>query len=340
MIKTLLACVHMPFSIYFFASLRLCVSVRLSWRGLCIALGMSSIAKSAPETQSATRQRGMWQRERDDLIRGVSGGFLFGIPLLYTMEVWWVGTYSSPVRMLAALSFAFVVVFLLNRTDGFRRSKHVSLVDAALESVEAVAIGLLCAAFVMLLVHEIDTRTPLQAVLGKIVFEGIPCSIGVALANQFLSAGQDGGQPGDGEQSEQQPDDRLHATLADIGATAIGATIVGFNIAPTDEIPMLATAISPPRLLLVVLASLLISYTIVFAAGFSGQQQRTQQRGVFQRPLSETLVSYIVALTIAMLLLWFYQRIDFGDPWRNWLENIVVLGLPATIGGAAGRLAV
>ncbi|GAB4465846.1 MAG: hypothetical protein OHK0037_21040 [Elainellaceae cyanobacterium] len=29
----------------------------------------------------------MWQIELDDLMRGIAGGFLFGAPFLYTMEV-------------------------------------------------------------------------------------------------------------------------------------------------------------------------------------------------------------------------------------------------------------
>ena len=37
-----------------------------------------------------------WRRERDDLLRGVSGGMLVGVPLLYTMEVWGRGSELGP----------------------------------------------------------------------------------------------------------------------------------------------------------------------------------------------------------------------------------------------------
>lgn len=39
-------------------------------------------------------------------------------------------------------------------------------------------------------------------------------------------------------------------------------------------------------------------------------------------------------------MLWFFQQLTFSDPWTMWLDYALLLGLPATIGGAAGRLAI
>lgn len=103
---------------------------------------------------------------------------------------------------------------------------------------------------------------------------------------------------------------------------------------------MLAAAVSPPWVLLIIASSLVISYAIVFQAGFSNQQKRRQQKGIFQRPISETVMSYLVSLLAATFMLWFFQQLTLNDPWTIWLEHTLLLGLPATIGGAAGRLAV
>jgi putative integral membrane protein (TIGR02587 family) len=103
---------------------------------------------------------------------------------------------------------------------------------------------------------------------------------------------------------------------------------------------MLAASTSGPWLLSLVFASLLISYAIVFAANFSNQKKRQQQEGIFQDPFSETAISYLVSLIAAASMLWFFDKITFSDPWQNWLSYTVILGLPATVGGAAGRLAV
>jgi putative integral membrane protein (TIGR02587 family) len=203
---------------------------------------------------------------------------------------------------------------------------------------------LICAAAVLTLMRKITLDVSLGAALGKLIFEAMPFSIGVALANQFLRKSQDDDQDAASQQGASDDDQgaqsQLNATLADIGATTIGSIIIAFNIAPTDEIPMLTAAVSPFWLLLLIAASLLISYGIVFAADFADQQQRRQQQGIFQQPLSETLMSYLVSLAAAALMLWFFQKLSVNDPWQMWLSYTLVLGLPATVGGAAGRLAI
>ena len=286
---------------------------------------------------------GMWGRELEDLVRAASGGMLVGIPLLYTMEVWWIGSSTGPARMLAVLLFSFVPVLLLTRTSGFRSSKDVRLADAALDSVDAVALGVVCVAVILVLLREITATTPLAEGLGKVVYEALPFSIGVALARHFLrrsrDSDDDGGAEGDGGGSP-MPETGLNATLADMGATVIGAVFVAFNIAPTDEVPMLAAASSPPWLLAILVASVLISYCIVFEAGFSSQSKRRQQQGVLQHPATETVACYLVSLLSAAGMLWLFQNLDPGSPWHVSLSHVVVLGLPACIGGSAGRLAV
>jgi putative integral membrane protein (TIGR02587 family) len=281
----------------------------------------------------------LWSSELQDLIRGASGGFLFGIPLLYTMEVWWIGSYIGAARSLLALLFTFAIVFLLNQTSGFRKGADQSTIEAAMDAVEAMAIGLICTGLILILIREINLQTSLQEALGKLIYESVPFTLGVALANQFLSGDGRETKP-DGISFQKQPDSQLNATLSDIGATLIGATIIGFNIAPTDEIPMLASAVSGLWLLAVMAVSLVISYMIVFASGFTNQQQRHQQQGIFQRPLSETIAAYLVSLFAAMAMLLFFQKLQFDDPWQVWLSYSILLGLPAAVGGAAGRLAV
>lgn len=285
------------------------------------------------------RDHNVWSSEFDDLVRGASGGFLFGIPLLYTMEVWWIGSTVGPPRLLMALLLTFTIVFMLNRTSGFRKLNNIRAIDAMMDSVEALALGILCTGITLVLLQEITLQTPTREMLGKLIYESVPFTLGVALANQFLSGNREG-QPENCSNSNEPDEGRLNATLSDIGATLIGALIIAFNIAPTDEIPMLASAAAGPWLLAVMAASLVISYCIVFQAGFANQQRRRQQQGIFQRPLSETIASYLVSLLAAMAMLFFFDRINFDDPWQMWLSYTLLLGLPATIGGAAGRLAI
>ena len=276
-----------------------------------------------------------WADEALDVVRAVSGGLLFGIPLLYTMEVWWVGTYTEPTRVLGVLLLTFLPVWFLNRTSGFRSGKDVRLSDAVMDSIETVAIGIVTAGALLVLLQEITPATPLNEAVGKLAFEAMPFSIGIALAQHFLRRGRD--EDDDGEDAES--DDKLHATVADVGATLIGAIFIAFNIAPTDEVPMIASALGAYSLIAVIVVSLVVSYCIVFVAGFSNEEQRRTQLGIFQHPISETVFSYLVALVAAGVVLWYFQRLDAGAPWQLTLSHIIVLGLPASVGGAAGRLA-
>lgn len=295
-------------------------------------------------TRKKTKQHNIWSNQFDDIVRGTSGGFLFGIPLLYTMEVWWIGSQISPPEMLTILALTFVVVFLLNRTEGFRKTQSKQILDTLMDSVEALAIGIICVTFLLIVLGEIRLGTSSNEALGKVILESVPFSLGAALAGAFLSGdrwsssnSQDSDNHKNQANHKHQP--QVNATLADIGATLIGAMIIAFNIAPTDEVPMLNASVSPPWLLVIVATSLLISYGIVFEAGFTTQKKRRQQQGLFQRPISETVVSYLVSLLAAALMLLFFHKLSFNDPWTLWLNYTLVLGLPATIGGAAGRLA-
>ncbi|MEY2426295.1 MAG: hypothetical protein QOI61_1867 [Actinomycetota bacterium] len=290
---------------------------------------------------AATQRGNPWVAEGVDLVRAVSGGLLFGIPLLYTMEVWWVGTYTAPSRVLAVLLLTFLPVWFLNRTSGFRSGKDVRLSDAAIDSIETVALGILTAGLFLVLLKEISTSTPLAEAVGKISFEAMPFGIGIALAQHFLRRGR---TDGDGDNASagaggSGDEDRLHATVADLGATVIGAVFIAFNIAPTDEVPMIANVLGPYSLLLVMIVSLAVSFCIVFVAGFSAQERRRSQPGIFQHPISETVACYLIALVASFVMLWYFQRLDASAPWQETLSHIIVLGLPASVGGAAGRLA-
>ena len=102
---------------------------------------------------------------------------------------------------------------------------------------------------------------------------------------------------------------------------------------------MLTSALGTIGVLGVMAFSLVVSYVIVYEAGFGDEEKRRQERGVLQHPLTETAVSYVVALAIAALMLLFFGGLA-GAPASWALQQTVVLGLPAAIGGAAGRLAV
>lgn len=291
------------------------------------------------------KRRSPWQVELDDLLRGVSGAFLFGAPFLYTMEVWWKGNFTSPPRMLFLLALSYVALIALNRAAGFRAQQGEPWRRTFGDSAEALAIGLITATVSLLLLGLITPEMGLEPLMGRIIMESVPFSIGVGIAYELLH--EKGNSEGEGKSDNTGSKEKRQTnggglwehTLADMGATALGATIVAFSIAPTDEIPLIATGLSFPWLLGIMVASLLLSYIIVFEAEFGAQSGRLSQPGLFQSPFSETVISYLISLLLAALMLWIFQLLRPDDPLIKWVSYVVVLGLPATIGGAAGRLA-
>jgi putative integral membrane protein (TIGR02587 family) len=282
-----------------------------------------------------------WLIELDDLMRGVAGAFLFGAPFLYTMEVWWKGNFTSPPHMLIVLGIAYAALVLLNLRGGFRSEEEARTWSRILtDSLEGLAIALLTAAFSLTLIGVINFNTGLEATMGRIIMEALPFSIGVGIANNvLLKVNNDEGTSAADPAEHQWHDHAWRGTLADAGATMLGAVIIAASIAPTDEIPMIASTLSPPWLLAIIISSLALSYLIVFEANFGSQQMRRSQPGLFQSPISETLASYIISLLISFSMLWLFQLIRVEDPFSQWVSYTIVLGLPATIGGAAGRLA-
>ena len=145
------------------------------------------------ERGAPARRAGPWGETGDALARAVAGGMLFGIPLLYTMEVWWIGTQSEPPAILAALLVSAVPVYALNRTAGFRRTADVRTVDALADTAEALAVSLLSATLVLFVLREISLDAGALEAVGKVVYEAVPFAVGVSLARHYLQGSREGG---------------------------------------------------------------------------------------------------------------------------------------------------
>jgi putative integral membrane protein (TIGR02587 family) len=275
---------------------------------------------------------GSWGRELGDFARAFSGAFLFGIALLFTMEMWWIGTYVELWRLLVLLGFIFAVNFALSHFAGFK--ERGILGETADQTVDSVAVGTVSSLVVLLVLNRIGSSDPLDAILGQIIVQVVPLSIGASLARFIVSGGGRGG--GSAQEQENEP---VRSTLKDMATTAAGAAFTAFTIAPTVEIPLLAAELGRLHELALIGLSLVISYMIVFASGFGSQEGDRKDRPLLQRPAPETLLAYVVSLLVALTALYLFARVEIGDPIGQVVSETLVLGLPAAVGGAAGRVA-
>ena len=261
--------------------------------------------------------------------RGVAGGLMFSLPLLYTMEVWWAGFIAHPYRLLAYVVVTFLLLLGYNRYAGLRRDS--SMKEVAIDSVEEMGIGLLLAGLVLFLVGRITLGMPTNEIVGLIVVEAMTVAIGVSIGTAQLGAGgkEDEGLRGGSSKNEIHFGGQM--VLAFLGAVLFAA-----NLAPTEEIIIVAIETSWLRLIGLAVFSLLIAFLILHYSDFKGAEEFVSA----DHPtliLLGTVLTYAIALTASAMILWFFGRFD-GVTMYTALAQTVALGLAATLGASAGRL--
>jgi putative integral membrane protein (TIGR02587 family) len=287
---------------------------------------------------------GGWRHEGRDLLRAIAGGSLVGLPLLYTMEMWERGMAASAWHLLVLLAATLVVNFVFCLLSGFRLERGIG--EAAIEAITGVGIAIMYSVGILWLLGELEPPLHIVEMIGKVLLETAAVSIGISFATAQMEGKSRTGEPqdegaGKGEmerrQSQLSPGDRqLRADLRDFAAALAGATLFALNIAPTEEITLIASRLSPMRILAVLGVSILLCYIILFAAEF--RDHPVYEPGAFQNPFAETLLTCAVSLVVAAGLLALMGSPSILTQPSTAVASVVVLGLPAIVGGAAGRL--
>lgn len=271
---------------------------------------------------------------------------MFSLPLLYTMEVWWTGFIAHPWRLLIYVMATFVLLLGYNRYAGLRRD--ASMMEVAIDSVEEMGIGLFIAALVMFLLGRLTFEMPMNEIGGLIVVEAMTVAIGVSVGTAQLGAGstEDGGVEGDSQKQSQQSanrkDKRSRAGKKEIhfgGQMVVafcGAVLFAANLAPTEEIVVVALETSWMKIVGLAVISFLMGSLILHYSEFKGAEELVHKDGL-SAILLGTVITYAIALATSALILWFFGRFD-GVTLYAALAQTVALGVAATLGASAGRL--
>ena len=106
-------------------------------------------------------------------MRGVAGGAILGVPLLYTQETWLHGRSVSPVVILAGVIVAFGVNATLSYFVGFRSGRtHRPHEDAMV----GMGLSVLLSALLLVLLDRVGRETSVENALGVIALTAIPVS--------------------------------------------------------------------------------------------------------------------------------------------------------------------
>lgn len=261
------------------------------------------------------------------LSRAFAGAVLFGLPLLMTMEMWWLGHDMSP-WMLVQFSLANLgLLFGLSKVAGFEETH--GWLDDMLDSLAAYGVGAVTAATTLWLMGVIGADQPTTEIAGKIAVQTIPASFGAMIGAKLL-----------GEGKEIEAWECWRETYSgELFLMMAGALFLSFTMAPTDEILLIANQVDPAQTLLIIAASLILLHAILYFVEFHGQERRRGGRGLGVGLFGATLPGYAIAFAVSLYILWTFGRIE-GLGLLSAATAVVVLALPASIGAGIARVVV
>lgn len=263
------------------------------------------------------------------LSRAFAGALLFALPLMMTMEMWALGFYAHPSRLLIFLLVNFAILVGLSRFGSFERT--ATLFEDILDAFAAVGIAILASATVLALFGIVTLEMRLDEIVGKVAVQSLPCSFGAMLARKQLSGGE---SAEDAIQKE-----RTAGYGGQLFLMLAGALFLAFNVAPTEEMILISFMMSPIQAILLILLSILLLDAFVYGIGFAGQRERPQDVARASLFLRFTLAGYGVALIASLYVLWTFGRTDGLDIGQIAM-TVSVLAFPAAIGAAIARLVV
>ncbi len=271
--------------------------------------------------KSADRGLGSEMDYLSDLGRAFGGALLFSLPLLMTMEMWALGVSAAPARRLAFLVAALPVLYGLAHYAGF--SARRGLVNNSLDTLVALAVGFTTSTALLAMFNVLDDSS-LTSAVGQISLQAVPAALGALVARRQLSGDEE-----EGDEDEASYPGELFLMLA-------GALYFAMNLAPTEEMRLIAYLTTPSGALGLLVLSLALLHVIVFEAGFAGQEEKESPLRAF---LDFTLPGYALCLAASFAMLWVFGAVD-GHGASAVMANVVVLAFPAALGAAAARLLV
>lgn len=257
--------------------------------------------------------------------RAFVGAALFALPLFMTMEMWQLAFTIDRWRLCAMLAIALPMLVALSHFAGFERT--FGLLDDTLDAFAAIAVAATAGAVILLLFGALAPGQPLDEIVAKVALVSVPGAIGALLADKQL---------GD---SEQQGDTDQRSYVARLFLMTVGALFVALNVAPTEEMVLIAFQITPWQATALAAASLALLHALLFWIDFPGRDARRGEHAFWSILLRYSLAGYGLCALISLFLLWTFGRTD-GVGLGELTEFVVVLAAPAALGAGLAQLVV
>ncbi|MFK3777832.1 TIGR02587 family membrane protein [Agrobacterium sp. NPDC089420] len=263
------------------------------------------------------------------LARGTAGALLFALPMLMTMEMWFLGLYINQSRLLLLCILNLPLLVLLARRIGFETVHTFS--QALRDALTAYGLGIAVSAAILLLFGILNDQVTASNVVTKIALQSVPASIGALLGRSQLGQHSDAQDEEDGEYSGET------GYLHELFMMMVGALFLSLNVAPTEEMILIAYKVTPYHVLALCLLSIAVMHGFVYALHFKGSHELREGQQWWHSLIRFTLPGYVIAIVISIYTLWTFERLDHTSL-SQILNAAVILGVPASIGAASARL--
>ena len=279
---------------------------------------------SKPATPGSTRERN--RQFAMGLARAFGGALVFGLPMLMTMEMWWLGFYVHPLRLILFILLNIPLLIGVSYYAGFEATSGP--LDDAFDALIAYAVGFAVAGLALWLLAIVGPGMSANEVIGKIAIQAVPASLGAMLARSQLGEQQ-------GEEERRRRSAHYGGTLFLMG---VGALYLSASLSSTEEMVLIAYKMTPGHVIGLMLFSLVLMHGFLYAVIGQGKTDVAADDIPFGRVFfSYTVVGYALALLISLLILWLFGRTT-GLAAEELIQAVVVVGFPAALGAGAARL--
>jgi putative integral membrane protein (TIGR02587 family) len=240
-----------------------------------------------------------------------------------TMEMWSIGVSISPLRLALLIVILLPLLVRLSYHAGFEPTFNWK--NDVVDAFVAAGVGFVTGGALLFLFSIGERNIAVGAVISMVALQAVPASVGAMLAQSLLG------------KSDASPPDRPQSYWDELFHMAAGALFLAFNVAPTEEILLIAFKLPALQTLVLCGLSLLVMHAFVYAVEFRGESDIPEGMPQWSVFLRFTVPGYAVALAISAYVLWTLGRTD-GLATSEAVVLTLVLGVPASIGAAAARL--
>jgi putative integral membrane protein (TIGR02587 family) len=240
-----------------------------------------------------------------------------------TMEMWWLGFYLSPARILLLIAVFLPVLIGLAHYVGFDHTDGFG--HAAVHAVTAYGVATLSSAVMLAILGLLRPNMGWHELIGKTAIQAGPGAMGALLAQSHFGA------------SEEKDQRREQAGYVEhLFFMVVGALYVALTVAPTDEMPLIGYMMRHGHIVVAVGFCLALLHFFMHGVGFEGHAAAEPGGGI-STFFRLAVVGYGLALVVSAFLLYVFGRFDETQLAPD-IHMTVVLAVPATVGAAAARL--